>query len=180
MRGTGGLAVGELAPPLELPDTEGALHTLPMPGEAPATVVVWTCNHCPYALAWHDRIVAAHDDYADSGVRFLHVNSNDAERYPHDSLEAMRERVEAENWPFPYLHDEDQEAARAWGALTTPDVYVLDSDLRLRYRGAPDPDHEDPSHEGVWLREALEAVTAGRQPERHTTESVGCSIKWKE
>ena len=100
MRGTGGLAVGELAPPLELPDTEGALHTLPMPGEVPATVVVWTCNHCPYALAWHDRIVAVHDDYAGSGVRFLHVNSNDAERYPHDSLEAMRERVEAEREQF--------------------------------------------------------------------------------
>jgi len=180
MRGTGGLAVGELAPPMELPDTSGELQTLPMPGEAPATVVVWTCNHCPYALAWHDRIAAAHRDYADSGVRFLHVNSNDAERYPHDSLEAMRDRVEAEKWPFPYLHDEAQEAARAWGALTTPDVFVLDADLRLRYRGAPDPDHEDPSHEGIWLREALDAVLAGNEPERDTTESVGCGIKWKE
>jgi hypothetical protein len=92
----------------------------------------------------------------------------------------MRDRVEAERWPFPYLHDEDQEAARAWGALTTPDVYVLDSDLRLRYRGAPDPDHEDDSHDGAWLREALDAVLRGSQPENHTTESVGCSIKWKE
>ena len=113
-------------------------------------------------------------------MRFLHVNSNDAERYPHDSLEAMRERVEAEKWPYPYLHDEDQEAARAWGPLTTPDVFVLDSDLRLRYRGAPDADHEDPSQNAVWLRAALDAVTAGGSPSRHETEPVGCSIKWKE
>src|SRR5918995_996769 len=110
---------GPRAPPLELPDTHGNVHTLPMPGEVPATVVVWTCNHCPYALAWHDRIVRVAHDYEPRGVRFLAVNSNDAERYPHDSLEAMRERVESEDWPFPYLHDATQEAARAFGAEVT-------------------------------------------------------------
>jgi len=89
--------VGQLAPELELPDTDGTVHTLPAAGDAPATVVVWTCNHCPYALGWHDRIVQAARDYEDRGVRFLAVNSNDAERYPHDSLDAMRERVEAKN-----------------------------------------------------------------------------------
>lgn len=172
--------VGALAPTVELPDTEGAMHTLPMPGEAPATVVVWTCNHCPYALAWHDRIVAAARDYADRGVRFLAVNSNDAERYPRDSLDAMRERVRAEEWPFPYLHDESQEAARAWNAQVTPHLYVLDSDLRVRYEGAPDADHMDPRLDAAWLREALDAVLAGEGPERESTEPVGCSIKWKE
>ena len=85
--------VGGPAPALELPDTEGNVQALPMPGEAPATVVLWTCNHCPYALGWHDRLVQAGRDYAPRGVRFLAVNSNDAERYPDDSLEAMRERV---------------------------------------------------------------------------------------
>lgn len=171
--------VGGLAPPLELPDTEGAMHTLPMPGEVPATVVVWTCNHCPYALAWHDRIVAVARDYADRGVRFLAVNSNDAERYPRDSLEAMRERIRAEDWPFPYLHDESQEAARAWNAQVTPHLYVLDADLRVRYEGAPDADHMDPSLDAAWLREALDAVLAGQEPEREATEPVGCSIKWR-
>ena len=89
--------VGDLAPTLELPDTRGTVHTLPAREMATATVVVWTCNHCPYALGWHDRIVQVARDYEDRGVRFLAVNSNDPERYPRDSLEAMRERVEAED-----------------------------------------------------------------------------------
>jgi hypothetical protein len=172
--------VGGPAPPLELPDTEGTVHTLPTPGEAPATVVLWTCNHCPYALGWHDRLVRVGRDYGARGVRFLAVNSNDAERYPNDSLEAMRERVRAEDWPFPYLHDETQRAARDWAAQTTPHVYVLDADLRVRYEGAPDADHMDPALDAAWLREALEEVLSGREVSRTETEPVGCSIKWKQ
>jgi peroxiredoxin len=172
--------VGGPAPALELPDTEGSVHTLPMPGEAPATVVLWTCNHCPYALSWHDRLVEVGRDYGARGVRFLAVNSNDAERYPHDSLEAMRERTREEDWPFPYLHDESQRAARDWAAQTTPHVYVLDADLRVRYEGAPDADHMDPTLDAGWLREALDQVLSGREVGRAETEPVGCSIKWKQ
>jgi peroxiredoxin len=172
--------VGGPAPALELPDTEGSVHTLPMPGEAPATVVLWTCNHCPYALSWHDRLVEVGRDYGARGVRFLAVNSNDAERYPHDSLEAMRERTREEDWPFPYLHDESQRAARDWAAQTTPHVYLLDADLRVRYEGAPDADHMDPTLDAGWLREALEQVLSGREVSRAETEPVGCSIKWKQ
>jgi AhpC/TSA family len=172
--------VGGPAPPLELPDTEGTVHTLPTPGEAPATVVLWTCNHCPYALGWHDRLVQVGRDYGARGVRFLAVNSNDAERYPNDSLEAMRERVRAEDWPFPYLHDESQRAARDWAAQTTPHVYVLDANLRVRYEGAPDADHMEPALDAAWLREALDEVLSGREISRAETEPVGCSIKWKQ
>lgn len=175
-----GLSIGELAPPLELPDTEGALHTLPFPGEVPATVVFWTCNHCPYALAWHDRLIDVARKYGERGVRFLAINSNDADRYPRDSLEAMRERVASESWPFPYLHDEGQDAARAWGARVTPDLFVLDSDLMLRYRGAPDADYQDRAQNAVWLREALDALLSGQEVPKAETEPVGCSIKWKQ
>ncbi len=171
--------VGEPAPGLELPDTSGKVHSLPPPGDAPATVVVWTCNHCPYALAWHDRIVAAARDYGPRGVRFFAVNSNDQERYPGDSLGAMAERVEAEEWPFPYLHDETQAAARAWAAQVTPHVYVLDADGRIKYEGAPDADHMDPTLDAAWLRGALDAVLTGADPEPAATDPVGCSIKWK-
>jgi hypothetical protein len=169
-----------LAPPLELPDTEGVIHTLPLPGEAPATVVLWTCNHCPYALAWNERVLEAARDYAPKGVRFLAVNSNDAMRYPADSLEAMRARVVEEDWPLPYLHDESQQAARAWHAHVTPELFVLDPDLRLRYEGAPDADYQDPSQNAAWLREALDALLGGEDPPRARTEPVGCSIKWRE
>jgi peroxiredoxin len=171
--------VGEPAPKLELPDTGGALQALPAPGQAPASVVIWTCNHCPYALAWHDRLVDAAREYGPRGVRFLAVNSNDGERYPADSLGAMAERAEAEQWPFPYLHDETQDAAREWNAQVTPHLYVVDGEGRIRYEGAPDADHMDPSLEAAWLRYALDAVLAGEDPEPARTDPIGCSIKWK-
>jgi peroxiredoxin len=170
--------VGDPAPPLDLPDTEGRLQSLAAQ-DAAATVVVWTCNHCPYALGWHDRLVEVARDYAPREVRFLAVNSNDAERYPADSLDAMRERVQAEDWPFPYLHDESQDAASAWAAQVTPHVYVVDRSGVIRYEGAPDADHMDPGQNASWLREALDAVLAGEQPARAATEPVGCSIKWR-
>jgi peroxiredoxin len=170
--------VGDPAPPLDLPDTEGRLQPLAAQDTA-ATVVVWTCNHCPYALGWHDRLIEVARDYAPREVRFLAVNSNDAERYPADSLDAMRERVQAEDWPFPYLHDESQDAASAWAAQVTPHVYVVDRSGVIRYEGAPDADHMDPGQNASWLREALDAVLAGEQPARAATEPVGCSIKWR-
>jgi peroxiredoxin len=174
-----GFGIGESAPGFELPDTEGSVHSLADAEGAPATVVLWTCNHCPYALAWHDRLVRAARDYQPRGVRFYAVNSNDAQRYPRDSYEAMRERVSREEWPFPYLHDSNQEVARAWGARVTPHLFVLDAGHRLRYAGAPDPDHQDPSHDAAWLRDALDAVLGGEQPSRPETEPVGCTVKWK-
>jgi peroxiredoxin len=173
------LAIGDRAPDLTLPDTDGTERALL--GDGQPSVVVFTCNHCPYALAWHDRIVQAASDYEPRGVRFLAVNPNDAQRYPADSLAAMRERVAGDGgWPLPYLRDETQEAAREYGARTTPDVFVLDAEGRLRYRGAPDADHMDPSLNAVWLREALDALLAGEDPARPETDPVGCSVKWKQ
>jgi peroxiredoxin len=173
------IAIGERAPDFRLPAVGG--HEYGLAAESsPATVVYWTCNHCPYALAWHERMLDMTRDYADRGVRVLAINSNDGERYPADSLEAMAERVESEGgWPHPFLHDESQDVARAWGAQRTPEVFVLDEQLRLRYRGAPDADYEDPSQGAAWVREALDAVLAGQGPERAETEPVGCTIKWR-
>jgi peroxiredoxin len=178
--GDTGVGVGERAPSYDLRDTDGRAWPLTGADHAPATVVVFTCNHCPYALAWHDRIADAARDYADRGVRFLAINPNDGERYPHDSYEAMQQRVAAEDWPMPYLHDADQQAARAFGAKATPDVFVLDDQGVVRYRGAPDADHDDPSLRARWLRDALDAVLAGATPDLAETRPVGCSIKWKQ
>jgi hypothetical protein len=164
--------IGDVAPTFSLPDTAGTEH-----GPDGVTVVVFTCNHCPYALGWHDRLLQVARDYPQ--VTFLAVNPNDADRYPADSAEAMRKRVEADGgWPLPYLRDETQEVARAYDAKTTPDVFVLDADVRLRYRGALDEDHRAPLC-AEWLREALDAVLRGDEPARPETEPVGCSIKWK-
>src|SRR6266511_4917078 len=171
------ISTGESAPAFDLPDTEGERHALG--GDAAATVLVFTCNHCPYALAWHDRILSAARDYAERGVRFLAINSNDAERYPADSYDAMRERMRKEQWPLPYLHDESQDVARSFGAKVTPDVFVLDADGRLRYRGAPDSDYADPSQDAAWLRAALDALLAGADPDPAETKPICCSVKWK-
>ena len=166
-------AVGDRAPEFTLPDTGDSERSL----ETPA-VVVFTCNHCPYALAWHERIVAAARDYPD--VRFYAINPNNAETHPGDSFGAMKSRVAEEgDWPMPYLRDESQEVARAYGAKTTPDVFVVDAEGVVRYRGAPDADHEDPSLKAGWLREALDSVLAGEDVARPETDPVGCSVKWK-
>ena len=167
----------DTAPPFELPDTDGALQRL---DGGPATVVVFTCNHCPYALAWHDRLLDVARDYVGRGVRVLAINPNDAVRYPRDSFEAMQARVREDGgWPMPYLRDETQEVARAYGAQTTPDVFLIDSEGTLRYRGAPDSDYGDPSQNAAWLRGALDAVLSGADPDPAETDPVGCSVKWK-
>jgi peroxiredoxin len=173
------LAIGDPAPDFALPDTDDTTWSLSDGDGAPATVVVFTCNHCPYALAWQDRIAQVARDYAERGVRVLAINANDAERYPADSYEAMRQRVSAERWPMPYLRDESQEVARAYDARTTPHVFVLDSEGRLRYQGAPDSDYDDPGQRAAWVRDALDAVLAGDEPPQAETNPVGCSIKWK-
>ena len=170
------IAIGETAPKFTLPDTQGDMHEL---DGAPATALIFTCNHCPYALAWHERLAAVARDYAGRDVRMLAINPNDAQRYPRDSPEAMAERVQRGEFDgVPYLRDSSQQVARAYDARTTPDVFVLDGQGTLRYRGAPDGDYEDPSQNAVWLRDALDAVLGGRDPEPAQTEPVGCSIKW--
>jgi hypothetical protein len=110
----------------------------------------------------------------------LAINPNDSERYPRDSLQAMHARVEQGEFEgVPYLRDESQDVARAYGAETTPDVFVLDAGGLLRYRGAPDADYEDPTQNAAFLRAALDAVLDGRGPDPAQTPPVGCSIKWK-
>jgi hypothetical protein len=112
-------------------------------------------------------------------VRFLAINANDATRYPADSLERMQQFVADQAWPFPYLYDETQETAAALGAEVTPHVFVFDGEQNLVYRGAPDGDHQDPSQNAKWLRDALDAVLEDRpvaEPQRHAR---GCSVKWR-
>jgi AhpC/TSA family len=172
------LAIGDAAPAFTLPDTDGSPTSL-HDGEPAATVVVFTCNHCPYALAWHERLQTVARDYGPRGVRTLQINANDAARYPGDSPAAMAARVSAGEFAGPYLHDDTQEVAHAWGAAVTPDVYVLDRAGQLSYHGAPDADYGEESLAAGWLRDALEDVLAERPVVLAETKPVGCSIKWR-
>ena len=129
-------------------------------------MLVTTCNHCPYVIGWNPRLNAVAEEYAERGVRFLGIHANDADRYPADSIDHIRRLARGGGWPYPQLHDERQETARALGAEVTPHVFVLDGEQRLAYRGAPDGDHGDPSQNAAWLRAALDAVLAGRPVEQ--------------
>ncbi len=171
--------IGDPVPTFTLTDSQGVEHIVPAAEAPPATVIVQTCNHCPYVIAWNPRLREVAEDYAPKGVRFLAVNSNDASRYPADSLDHMKRFVSDQSWPIPYLYDESQDVARALDAQVTPHVFVLDADHRLRYRGAPDADHQDPSQDARYLRDALDAVLAGDEPAQTDTRPRGCSVKWK-
>ena len=171
--------LGDRVPAFTLPDTAGAAHAVPLDDPPPATVLIVTCLHCPYVVAWNPRLRAVAEEYAPRGVRFLGVNANDASRFPADSLDHMRRFVREQAWPYPYLHDESQDVARALGAEVTPHVFVLDGAQRLAYRGAPDGDHRDPSQVAGWLRGALTAALAGRPVEPAETRARGCSVKWR-
>jgi peroxiredoxin len=159
-----------------LPDTAGATHRLSdLTADGPV-VVVFTGDRCPYARAWHERLADLADDYAPRGVHVLFVNAEDGAA---DTLEAMRRRVAEERWTVPYLHDAAQEVARQFGAQVTPEVFVVDRDMQVRYHGAPDQDHEDPAANGLWVREALDDVLSGVELRRPETEPVGSPIAWR-
>jgi peroxiredoxin len=172
--------IGDPVPPFTLPDPEGEQHAVPLDPAPAATVLLVTCNHCPYVIAWTPRLNAVADEYRDRGVRVLGIHANDAGRYPADSLDHVRRLAREGMWTFPQLHDESQEVARALDAQVTPHVFVLDGEQRLAYRGAPDSDHRDESQGAAWLRAALDAVLGGRPVEESETPPRGCSVKWSD
>ena len=171
--------IGDAVPAFTLTDTEGNRHDVPAAEAPPATVLIETCNHCPYVVAWNPRLRAVAEDYAPRGVRFLAISSNDPVRYPADSPERMAQFVREHDWPIPYAYDESQDVARALGSERTPELFVLDGEHRLVYHGAPDSSHEDPGENAAWLRAALDAVLDGREVERAETTPRGCSVKWR-
>ena len=170
-------SVGDTVTPVTLSRVEGGDHTVD-PSAAAATVVVFTANHCPYALAWHERIQQLARDYADQDVHVVQINPNDEQIQPLDSTEASAARVAAGDFAGPYLRDSEQEVARTWGAQKTPDVFIVDRAGTLVYRGAPDANYEDENQNARFLREALDDILASRTVSLPSTEPVGCSVKW--
>ena len=145
-------------------------------------VVAFICNHCPYVKAVIDRIVRDAHDLADIGVGFVAISSNDVEAYPEDSFENMKAFAAAHDFPFPYLHDEDQSVARAWGAVCTPDFFGFNAAMELQYRGRLDASRKQsgPADLRRDLYEAMRQVAeTGRGPQEQVA-SMGCSIKWKD
>lgn len=176
------LELGVEAPDFSLPDTvSGKNIRLADIKSDKATVVMFLCNHCPYVIHVNPEIVRLANEYMKKGVSFIAISSNDAVKYPEDSPEKMKELALRLGYPFPYLYDETQEAARAYDAACTPDFYVFDRQLTLVYRGRLDgsrPKNDIPLT-GEDLRAALDAVLAGQEVSPVQYPSGGCNIKWK-
>ena len=173
------LELGSPPPRFELPGVDGRAHALDDYADAEALAIVQSCNHCPYVQAWEGRMIDIQREYGDRGFRLVAVNSNDAVRYPEDSFEEMQQRAAAEGFNFDYLWDEDQTVARELGATRTPEVFLFDRDRRLVYHGAIDDNRDADAVERHYLRDALEAVLAGRGPALAETPPVGCSVKYR-
>ncbi|MGP8199337.1 MAG: thioredoxin family protein [Limisphaerales bacterium] len=175
------LALGTSAPDFRLPDTRGQLVSLADLKSAPALLVLFICNHCPYVKNIRSALAEVGREYQRRGVAIVAINSNDAENYPEDSPERMKQEVKAAGYVFPYLYDEAQSVARAYRAACTPDIFLFDNNRKLVYRGQFDdsrPGNGRPVT-GKDLRAALDAVLAGKPVPEPQTPSMGCNIKWK-
>lgn len=174
------LAIASPVIPFALPGTDGTVHRAEDYAGAPVFGVIFHCNHCPYAQAWEDRLIAIQQEYAPRGVRFVLINANDPIKYPSDDFAHMTQRAREKRYPFPYLFDETQEVARAYGATRTPEIFLFDRTGTLRYHGAPDDNYEDPAAvRHHYLRDAIDALLAGTTPGTPETKVVGCTIKWR-
>jgi len=175
------LNVGEPAVLFSLPNVGGDTVSLGSFHDKNGVAVVFSCNHCPYVLAWEDRLIALQRGFADEGIQFVLINSNDETKVPDDSFEKMKAHAAEKNYPFPYLRDKDQTVARAYFATRTPEVFLFDNEMNLFYHGAPDDNHEDPDAvEQPFLRNAIQSMLSGGQPIAYETEPAGCTIKWKD
>jgi peroxiredoxin len=176
-----GMPVGTPAPDFDLPATDDKRYSLASFDDADVLVVLFTCNHCPYAQATEGRFIALAKSMLERGVRFVAISSNDAVRYPEDSFAAMKERAQRLGYPYPYLYDEAQTVARAYDAACTPDVFVFDRARKLTYNGRLDDNWKEPERVSKEeLKSAIETTLRGEAITAKVEPSMGCSIKWRE
>lgn len=178
------LSLDQPAPDFDLPGVDGKRYSLASFADARLLVIVFSCNHCPYVTGSEDRMIAFARRYAPRGVTFVAINSNETDNHLTDSFEHMVRRAKEKQFPFPYLRDETQGVARAYGALRTPHYYLFDKSpsgrWRLQYTGRMDDNPRNPGRETTHeLADAVDALLAGREPPVRATNPIGCNVKWK-
>ena len=183
MFASGGYKVGDKASDFKLKNINGEYVSLKDFTSAKGFIVVFTCNECPYAKAYQDRIIELDKEYKSKGYPVIAINPNDEEIASGDTFEAMKKRSKEKGYTFPYLKDETQEVYKMYGATRTPHVYVLDKegkDLVVSYIGTIDDNYKDPaSVSQTYLADAVDALIEGKNPDPNFTKAVGCSIKSK-
>ncbi|MCC7087420.1 MAG: thioredoxin family protein [Pirellulales bacterium] len=175
------LPLGTLAPSFQLPNVDGRIVSLDDFKSAPALLVAFICNHCPFVKHIADGLALMAREYQAKGASVVAINSNDVSNYPADSPEQMVHEAEARGYSFPYLYDETQSVAKAYRAACTPDFYLFDKNRKLVYRGQLDDSRPESSIPvtGKDLRAALDAVLTGKAVSAEQKPSIGCNIKWK-
>jgi peroxiredoxin len=177
----GGYKVGDVATDFSLKNTNGKMVSLKDYKNAKGFIVVFTCNHCPYAKAYEDRIIALDKKYSAQGYPVIAINPNNSATTPDDSFEKMQERAKEKGFTFPYLFDDGQKIYPQYGATKTPHVYVLQKTAKgnvVKYIGAIDDNHEDEAKvTKKYVEDAVNALLKGKDPVVTETKAVGCSIK---
>lgn len=174
------LKIGDTAPDFNLPGVDGKQYSLADFAEAKILIVVFSCNHCPYVVGSEDRMKDLYAEYRPKGVEMVAINSNETENHPNDSFEHMVMRAKEQGLEFPYVRDETQDVAKAYGALRTPHFFVFDADRKLRYTGRMDDNPREPGKETTReLRDALDALLEGNDPPIEVTNPIGCNVKWR-
>lgn len=169
--------IGDPAPDFkDIIGIDDKTHSLADYKDAKVVVVVFTCNHCPVAVAYEDRLVKFHADYKDKGVQLIAINVNNL---PADRLDKMKERAAAKGFNFPYLYDSSQKVGRDFGAKVTPHFFVLDGERKIAYIGAFDNSQNESKVEKHYLRDAVDALLAGKTPPEPVTKQFGCGIKYE-
>lgn len=172
--------IGTAAPDFHLPATDGHEYTLGSFAGKTVLVVIFTCNHCPYAQAYESRLVQLQADLGPRGVQLVAINANDASSYPEDNFDNMVRRAKQSGFNFPYLRDDTQHVARAYGTECTPEAYVLDAHRQVQYIGRIDDNWQHPEQVKVrHLHDAIVALLAGQAVAQPLTHAIGCSVKWK-
>lgn len=179
-----GLKIGDKVPDFNLKSTEGKQVSLSAIQGNKGAIVIFTCNHCPFSIAYEDRIIALHKKFSSLGYPVVAINPNDAQKVPEESFKHMKKRAKEKSFPFTYLQDESQETAKAFGATRTPHVFIvekaIDGSYVLRYIGAIDNNTDDPAAaDKKYVENAVNELLLGNTVSLTNTKAIGCSIKWR-
>ena len=173
------LTLGAKCPKFSLPATDGKLYSVDSFSGKKLLIVIFSCNHCPYVQAYEDRIIEIQRDYNEH-LSIVAISSNETENYPEDSFEKMKERASLKGFNFPYLFDESQEIAKAFGATHTPEIFLFDSERNLAFHGKIDDNWQEPKNvKSPYLRNAINELIEGEKISVPETFTIGCTIKWK-
>ncbi|WP_018476628.1 thioredoxin family protein [Pontibacter roseus] len=180
-----GYQVGDAARDFKLKNVDGKMVSMSDFQDAKGFIVTFTCNTCPYSVAYEDRIIALHNKYAPQGYPVIAINPNDVQASPEDSFGHMQQRAKEKKFPFPYLLDETQEITKAYGATRTPHLYVVqkqpDGQYKVAYIGTIDDSSREPEKvQKKYAEAALDELVAGKAVSQPNTKAIGCTIKWRE